>query len=143
MDNVVKTDIACEPLADIKIACEPNLKDVENKPACESKQTEKVLPEIVKIKDITYKTLKKEGKVKGVYIEKPNSDSSSNSDSSNDSAILFPKPKNVPNQLFVKPGCSKATTSRLSSIVMRENSDCYDDTIWSSDGSNMQNDWKA
>ncbi|KAL4581752.1 hypothetical protein LXL04_006280 [Taraxacum kok-saghyz] len=127
LDNVVNVEIACEPIyEEIHTACESNLKDVENKPACESKQNENVFPEIVKIKDITYKTLKKEGKLKGIYIEKPSSDSSSNSNSSDKSnsssvkAILFPKLKNVPNQLFVKSRCSKATTSRLSSIIMLE-----------------------
>ena len=98
---------------------------------------EKVFPEFVKVKDITYKTLKKEGKLRGIKIEKPSSDSSSNSNSSDEpnnsnvKAILFPKLKNIPNSLFVKSGCSKATTSRLSSIVMRENSDCSSDTNYS------------
>ena len=72
-------------VVNIEIACETNLKDVENKSACESKQTEKVLPEIVKIKDITYKTLNKEGKLKWICIEKPSSNSSSNSNSSDES----------------------------------------------------------
>ena len=68
LDNVVNVEIACEPIVEeVHTACEPNLKDVENKPACESKLYAKVFPEIVKIKDITYKTLKKEGKLRSLY----------------------------------------------------------------------------
>ena len=109
----------------------------------------KVFPEFVKVKDITYKTLKKEGQLRGHKIEKPSSKSSSDSNSSDDTnnsnvkAILFPKLKNIPNSLFVKSGCSKASPSRLSSIVMKENSDCSSDANYSSDGYNNSDDWKA
>ena len=58
-------------------------------------------------------------------------------------AILFPKLKNIPNNLFVKSGCSKATTSRLTSIVLKENSDCSNDSSYSSDGYNNSDDWKT
>ena len=115
-------------------------------PSC---QNEKVNPDVVKIKDIAYKTLKKEGQLRGHNIEKPSSDSSSDSNSfdetnnSNVKAILFPKLKNIPNSLFVKSGCSKASTSRLSSIVMRENSDCSSDSNYSSDGYNNSDNWRT
>ena len=51
--------------------------------------------------------------------------------------------KNIPNSLFVKSGCSKASTSKLSSIVMKENSDCSSDSNYSSDGYNNSDDWKT
>ena len=153
---------ACESNVGVdenKTACEPNMNN-ENNPACETSenakekvfpsfQNEKVSREVVKIKDITYKTLKKEGQLRGHKIKKPSSDSSSDSNSSDDSnnsnvkAILFPKLKNIPNSLFVKSGCSKASTSKLSSIVMKENSDCSSDANYSSDGYNNTDDWKA
>ena len=149
---------ACEPPVN-DIACEPkeNVEEIV-KPACEPSQSEnvfhepkieKVNPEVVKVKDITYKTLKKEGNLRGYNIEKPCSDSpscSNSSDESNNSnvkAVLFPKLKNIPNALFVKSGCSKASTSRLSSIVMKENSDCSSATTYSSDGYNKFDDWRT
>ena len=65
LDNVIKVDIACKPLTDkVKTTCESNVNNVENNSACETPQNEKVFPEFVKIKDITYKTLKKEGKLR-------------------------------------------------------------------------------
>ena len=170
MKTNVQKEPACEPLIETtceplvnESACEPNMnkpvcEPLVNEPACEPPQCEKVFhepkiekvnPEFVKVKDITYKTLKKEGKLRGHNIEKPCSDSSScsnSSDESNDSnvkAVLFPKLKNVPNSLFVKSGCSKASTSRLTSIVMKENSECSNDATYSSDGYNNSDDWKS
>ncbi|KAL4590759.1 hypothetical protein LXL04_003702 [Taraxacum kok-saghyz] len=111
-------------------ACEPNMKENEDKPACETPKN-------------------KEGQLRGLNIENACSDSSSDSNSSDDSndsnvkAILFPKVKIIPNALFVKSGCSKASTSILSSIVMKENSDCSSDATYSSDGYNNSDDWKA
>ena len=70
--NVFRTKIACEQMnANDKkeTACEP----LVNEPACEPPQSEKVFhepkieklsPEVVKVKDITYKTLKKEGQLR-------------------------------------------------------------------------------
>ena len=142
----------CEPLSEN--ACETPV----NEPACETPQSEnvfhepkveKINPEVVKVKDITYKTLKKEGNLRGYNLEKPCSNSSSCSNSSDESnnsnvkAVLFPKLKNIPNALFVKSGCSKASTSRLSSIVMKENSDCSSDATYSSDGHNNFDDWRT
>ena len=98
--DICSDNVVCEPTANVeeivksaceipenKTACEPN-ETVEEivKPSCEKFQNKKVLPEpknekfspeIVKIKDITYKTLKKEGQLRGHKIEKPCSDSSS------------------------------------------------------------------
>ena len=154
-------EIACEPLIETTCeptVCKPTVCELVNEPACKSPQNEKVFPEpknekfspeFVKIKDITFKTLKKERKLRGHKIEKPCSDSSSCSNSSDESnnstvkAMLFPKLKNIPNALFVKSGCSKASTSRLTSIVMKENSDCSSDSKYSSDGYNNSDDWKT
>ena len=58
-------------------------------------------------------------------------------------AVLFPKLKNIPNSLFVKSGCSKGSTSRLTSIVMKENSDCSSESKFSSDGYNNSDDWRT
>ncbi|KAL4564910.1 hypothetical protein LXL04_028986 [Taraxacum kok-saghyz] len=137
-----------EPTCEIPIfepTCEtPQTENVPNEP-----KIEKVNPDVVKVKDITFKTLTKEGNLRGYYNEKPCSDSSSCSNSSDDSndsnvkAILFPKLKNIPNALFVKSGCSKASTSRLSSIVMKENSVCSDNTAYTSDGHNNKDDWRT
>ena len=49
-EPIIDVKIACEPKFEVKFACEPIMKEVENKPACESKQSEKVFLEIVKSK---------------------------------------------------------------------------------------------
>ena len=62
-------------------------------------------------------------------------------DNSDVKVVLFPKIKNVLNQVFVKAGFSKGETSRLSSILMKENSDVSDSVSWDQNGFNKVDNW--
>ncbi len=63
------------------------------------------------------------------------------SDNSDVKAILFPKIKNVSNQLFVMSGFSKGECSRLNSIVMKDNSDVHDYVSFDKNGFNKNDNW--
>ena len=52
-----------------KAACEPNVNENENEKVFPGFQNEKVSPEVLKIKDITYKTLKKEGQLEDTKLK--------------------------------------------------------------------------